>query len=480
MSLFLVLGGLLAAASPVAPAAAATPPPPPYLDPAVTGATYCFDPDSPTLRATFPARPFTPGARVDSAALAEDVRFLHQLLRTTYSGWPELLQHRTFDPDRFFESWSQKVAAAGPTVSLEEGVLAPTVAIRQALTDSHFGPDGMLAALSNDERLAFREYQAPPPEGLKVETCDALSVPGVQADTLRVAPVVGLDDARSQRVTVSAQGAGESLTLRCGTSTLELKRRPVPVRPPDPGADVYTYQPLGDVGLITLRNFKGPPEAQAQLRQFVADYSKHRRHKLLVFDFRGNSGGDDGPMYAWLDQAVRGTWFAPGEVRVQGAFSPCFHWNLLVRRQLRDGRLDTPEGRAEQQALRAKWPAPPVPSRPVFDSGRVEGHAKAPFTGRIAILVDRNSVSSGESAAEALHRATGAPRVGERTGGFVTYGNAPGFVLPRTGLAWVVPTKRNYFEAPVEGVGHEVDVYLAPEDVRRPATELLPLLRRLR
>lgn len=479
MNLSFVLGGLLAAASPAVPSIAAPPPSQTgvYLDPSTTGASYCFNPDSPVLRATFSGKPLAPDARVDSAALAEDVDFLHQLLRTTYSGWPELLQHRTFDPDRFFASWRAK-AAAGPTLSVEEGVLSPTVELRQAHTDNHFGPEGWLALLANDPRLAFREYQAEPPEGLKLETCEAHSVPGVQADTLRVARVLRADGAPGQRVTVSARGAGESLTLRCGGTALELKRRPAFPRPADPGADVYTYQPMGDVGLITLRNFKGPPEAWARLRQFVADYPRHRRHKLLVFDLRGNGGGDDGVVYEWLDQAVRGPWYGSGELWVQGSFYPCFTWNLLVRRQIKDGSIDQPDAIAERQAQRAKWPLPPRPSRHAFDGGKVEGHAKAPFTGRIIVLVDRNSISSGESGAYALQRATGALLVGERTGGFLQYGNAPSFVLPRTGMAWVVSTKRNYFESSVEGVGHEVSIYL--DDVRRPVVELLPALRQLR
>lgn len=479
MNLSLILGSLLAAAAPALPSVAAPSPPGAgvYLAPNVTGASYCFDPDSPVLRASFSGKPLAPQASVDSAALADDVAFLHQLLRTTYSGWPELLQHRTFDPDRYFEAWRAKVAAAGPSVSVEEGVIAPTVDIRRALTDSHFGPEGLLSTLANDPRLAFHEYQAEPPAGLKLETCDARSVPGVRADTLRVAPVLRADGSRGQRLTVSAVGAGETLTLRCGEKALELKPRLALPRPPDPGGDVYTYQPLGDVGIITLRNFKGPPEAMAELRQFVADYPRHRRHKLLVFDLRGNTGGNDGFVYEWLDQAVRGPWFGSGEISVKGAFSPCFLWNLLVRRQLKDGRIDQPEAVAERQALRTKWPAPPEPSRHVFDSGKVEGHAKAPFTGRILVLVDRNSISSGESGAYALHRATGALLVGERTGGFLQYGNAPSFVLPRTGIPWVVSTKRNYFDSSVEGVGHEVSVYL--DDVRRPVAELLPALRQL-
>ncbi|RKH42209.1 S41 family peptidase [Corallococcus llansteffanensis] len=479
MHLSLVLGGLLAVAAPSAPdASVPSTPRAPYLDPKLTGAAYCFDPDSPVLSSAFRRPKPTPETRVDSAALSDDVRFLHQLLRTTYSGWPELLAHRTFDPDRFFEDWSAKVAASGSTVSFQDGVLAPTVAIREALTDNHFGPSGLLSLLREDPRLAFHEYQAEAPPGLALESCDANTLPGAQADTLRVAPVLKPDGSRTQRLTVSVRGEGDTRALTCGATSLTLTVRPK--RPPQPApSDVYSYEPKGDVGIITLRRFSGPPEAEARLRQFVADAPKHRKHKLLVFDFRGNGGGNDGYVYEWLDTMVRGPWFSSGEVWMHGAFYPCFDWNTRVLRQALDGRLDTPEALAERQALGMKWPVPPEPSRPVFDSGRVEGHAKTPYTGRIVVLVDRGSASSGESAAYALHRATGAPMVGERTGGFLTYGNAPSFVLPRTGLTWVVPTKRNYFAEPVEGVGHAVQVYLDAEDLGRPVTELLPRLRKL-
>lgn len=480
MSFPLLMGGLLLATAP-APAAAPVVPTShgPYLEQRLTGAAYCYDPDSPVVQEAFRRPKPAPETRMDSAALADDVRFLHQLLRTTYSGWPELLAHRTFDPDRFFQDWSAKVAASGPAVSFQDGVLGPTIAIREALTDSHFGPSGLLTLLREEPRLAFHEYQAEAPAGLALESCDASSVTGAQADTLRVAPVLKPDGARGQRLTVSARGGGDTRTLRCGAVSVPLE-----VRPPRPSRtfepkDIYTYEPKGDVGLITIRRFSGPPEAEAGLRQFVADAPKHRKHKLLVFDLRGNGGGNDGYVYEWLDAMVRGPWFASGEVWMHGAFFPCFEWNTRVQRQAMDGRLGTPEAKAEREALRAKWPVSPAPSRPVFDSGRVEGHAKTPYAGRIVVLVDRDSASSGESAAYALHRATGAPMVGERTGGFLTYGNAPSFVLPRTGLPWVVPTKRNYFDAPLEGVGHAVQVYLDAEDLSRPVVELLPRLRKL-
>lgn len=469
MSLPLVLGGLLALA--------ATPPAPVYLDEAVTGARYCLNPDSPVVRHAFTGPRVTPEQTLDGPALAEDVRFLHQLLRSTYAGYAEYLQHRTFDPERFFESWRAK-AAASPTLTFEEGILQPLVELRQAVPDHHLGPDRWMMQLADDPRLAFHEYQAEPPPGLQWESCDASALPGAQADTLRAAPLLRVGGPRGQRVTVSVRGAGEGVSLACGDTTLALKRRPVPPRPADPKEHVYTYQPLGDVGVITIRNFKGPPAAMARLRQFVADYPKHRKHRLLVFDLRGNNGGDDTPLYEWLDEAARGPWQGGGAVWVQGAFHPCFSWNHKVRRQLQDGRIDLPEARAEREKLSAAWrPGRPVPSRHEFHGGLETSHGKHPYTGRVVVLVDRNTLSSGESAMTALRDALGATVVGERTGGFNQYTNAPSFVLPRTGLGWVVPTKRNYHGSQDEAVGHAVDLYL--DTVARPVAELLPALRTL-
>lgn len=105
MNLSLVLGGLWLAAAAPAPAEQ-----PVYLDESVTGARSCLNPDSPVVRQAFSSPALTPETKLDGPALAEDVRFLHQLLRSTYAGYPEYLQHRTFDVDRSFESWHARAA----------------------------------------------------------------------------------------------------------------------------------------------------------------------------------------------------------------------------------------------------------------------------------------------------------------------------------------------------------------------------------
>ena len=159
---------------------------------------------------------------------------------------------------------------------------------------------------------------------------------------------------------------------------------------------------------------------------------------------------------------------------MSGALTPCQHWNPLIQRQIRDGTVDTHEGRAERDRMRASWP--PGLHRPTwsFHSGLVEDQAARPYTGRVFVLVDRYSVSSGESGPWALKNAMGAVLVGERTGGLMEYGNVQTYVLPRTGIRWSLATKRKLYETPMESVGIPVDAYLP--DVAASIEQLLPLL----
>lgn len=53
------------------------------------------------------------------------------------------------------------------------------------------------------------------------------------------------------------------------------------------------------------------------------------------------------------------------------------------------------------------------------------------------------------------------------------------FILPRTGVALSVPTKRFYPTDPIEEVGLPVDVYLTAEALGAPVHELLPMLQAL-
>ncbi|MBT3221487.1 MAG: hypothetical protein HN348_20590, partial [Proteobacteria bacterium] len=79
----------------------------------------------------------------------------------------------------------------------------------------------------------------------------------------------------------------------------------------------------------------------------------------------------------------------------------------------------------------------------------------------------------------AMLSAFGATIVGERTAGYLEYTNVRPFVLPQTGLTVGIPTKRNYYDTPVESIGIPVHIYLAPHLMRKPAEELLPIIQNI-
>ena len=450
-----------------------------YLHPSeAAGSRYCLDPESRFLRAAL-RRP-APNADdlVDARLLEADVVFLREALAKLYSGWPELAQHPSFDVERHFAEWRERLRDGPGTQSFAEGVLDPSVKLRQALTDFHFGVAGWTDRLAVDPRLAFVEYQAALDAPPDLATCQATDGRTFAPGTLRVSRRLGRTGAKKW-VTLSAHDVGETFALTCGSAPLVLARRPAADPPPTTDASAaYEQRRIGNATVVAIRSFRGgSPDAVRQLEQFVADYPAHARSRLLVFDLRGNPGGDDHYVLDWLARAHRGEWQGYTELSLAGgALYPCSTWNAVVRQQIVVGRVDEPAARDERAGLRAQWSAP-RPSVQVLDPGRVVDRAEHPYTGRAVILVDRFTKSAGESAAFMLQQALGAPVVGERTGGYLEHGNNRVLVLPHTQLVWWYGTKRNYYAGSVEGVGLPVDVYL--DDTSVSIEDLLPLLRGL-
>jgi hypothetical protein len=240
----------------------------------------------------------------------------------------------------------------------------------------------------------------------------------------------------------------------------------------------YRWHAEGDTAVIRISRLGGSTADQENLEQLVRDYPKHARFPHLIFDFRGNGGGNDGYVYRWIAEAKKGLWFSGADTRIIGDLFPCADWNRVVRMQLLDGTVDGPAAKAVRAALRAQWPGHPPDQREIFRDGLVDDQAQAPYTGTIQVLVDRRSGSSGESAPWVLQHALGATVIGERTAGYSAFGDVVTVVLPRTGVPFNVPTKRNWFNTPMEAVGIPNDVYLA--DPEAPVEALLPRLAALR
>jgi len=459
------------------PAADAAPPLGVYLPKErAAGSPYCLDPDGAALRRAVAHARWEPNERVSAPALAEDVRDLHDAMEKIYAGYPELLEDPGFDVERFFDGWEAGLRAAGPTVSFANGVVAPLVALRRAHRDNHLAPWGWNGRLARRPELAIAEYQArrhfTHEELASCAFADARPLPG----TLRAARGIdasGLVDL----ATFSAQSTAEAIVARCGGADVRFERRRSSTTYAPSDAPVYAWRLVNDVAVIVVRRLFGPPADLATLRRLADDYPAHAAAKAIVFDFRGNGGGDDSYVHAWIDRAVRGRWRPPYfEIGIVGARKPCGDWNELVAAQLRDGRADLPDARAARDAYWKKAALVTPDSVQSVDLADETASAPSPYRGRVFVLADRTSGSSGESGPEMLRASIGATLVGERTAGYLEYGNIRPWVMPRTGIVWGLASKRNYYPEPCEGVGLAPTYYLAPELVDAPVEKLLPLL----
>lgn len=280
-------------------------------------------------------------------------------------------------------------------------------------------------------------------------------------------------------LTLSASGDAPGLTLRVGGREIELLPRPRPPTPSlsPPDVPAYDHRVVGDVMVITLRSFATSTAVRQQLSRLADDYPQHARRTTLLVDLRDNQGGSLEYIRAWIAQARQGEWWSHPSLEVIGALWPCDPWNLAVERQIREGTVDTPEAQAERERLRAAWSELPPVQPSHLGLGLQRGRATQPYTGRIFVLLNRQAGSSGELAALDLRRALGAVLIGERSAGTMQFGEVRRFMLPYTGLVCQVPTKRFFFDTPVEGVGVPVDAYL--ERSEQDVIDLLPSLDRL-
>jgi hypothetical protein len=447
-----------------------------YLPPSQTGGSeYQFNPDSAELRrATKKLREPKLGDLLDSRALADDLVFLRRALRKLYPGYPELLQLPDFDVEALFDQHIGRLRSGPAKVTFGDSAAPLMRELKSRINDRHLSMYGL------EPRDEYTEYQTPvTAPAPSLEGCTA---PQMSPTTLRIAPVLGLDGKRAQLLTVSARPQGETLDLTCsqGRRFTLTARRSVPREDGFFDKPAYEWRRAGNSAIIRIRRFSGRPAALQQLEQLAADYPQHRRYPLIVVDLRGNTGGSDSYAYRWVAQAKRGRWATQWwEVYPTGSFRPWVEWNQEVWAALEQNRIDDPASVARREKLRQQWPRSAAELSLQFKADQNEGEAKTPYHGRIFLLVDRNCGSSGESGAKFFRDALGATLIGERTAGFMEYGNQRALLLPRTQLLVAFATKRNYFLTPMEAVGMPADVYLPPELMAKPVEELIPLLKQL-
>ena len=207
--------------------------------------------------------------------------------------------------------------------------------------------------------------------------------------------------------------------------------------------------------VVRIRRLLGGPDDEAAIARWVESADRHFSFGRIVVDLRGNSGGNDGHTLAWVERRIKAL---PGFVRDEGWVVrgvPLGIWNAAAWREARDGRDAVP--RVLRDARHDPQPGD------TLELAREEESLSAGdlyWGGRMIVLTDRRTRSSGESSAWLLREGLTATLAGERSAGMIEYGNIAPYVLERSGLVIQLPTKRNDFGLPVEGVGFPVDVPL--------------------
>ncbi len=485
-----------------------------YLSPPLTGGSpYCLDPESEALRGSLKNLRIEDGGGLSREALAADLSFFAELLAKVYSGHAELTQRYDLAVDAFFAEWAENVRAGAGTIGFEEGFVAGFIRLARFHRDRHLAPIGGDAALHERPELRVSEFLGPaPPSDVDLGNCRVSESPTSESPlayqvlpwTLRRAQravarggrdtcpsgsakegggrTTGCGSALEPVVAVSTVGvAPESLRLECASSEHALLRRSDPVsRDADGDGPAYSAKVVGDTTIIRVRRFWGDEADLERLEQLPAEYGLHRGSRRIVFDVRGNGGGDDSTLFKWILQATADPWSQGVSVDFRAGLGACGEWNALVVEHLLSGEVDSAE-RVSQRKVAREAMQGAVGQGEVLevDSGLHQSEAEHPFDGPVFVLVDRSTASSGESVPQYLSLALGAHIIGERSAGFVDFGNVVPFVLPRTGLWVQVPTTRFFNESPQEMVGVEVDTYLDGELIGEPAEALLPVIDRI-
>jgi hypothetical protein len=250
---------------------------------------------------------------------------------------------------------------------------------------------------------------------------------------------------------------------------------PSRIRAGEPVADVDDAAPAVETGerhgvlCVRLRRLWGSAADDRLLWNWAGQSEAHFAYDRILVDLRGNTGGNDAITWDWMGPAVPAGATVPGTaIGWYVGETPLGIWNSAALVEARDGLEAVPRWHRENRHI----PRPDDDLRISTESGdEAVPEGARPWHGRMLVLVDGGTRSSGESSAWLLRHAFGARVLGCRTAGMLEYGNIVPYLLPASGLHISLPTKHNDFGIPIELVGFPVDAELDPrtplDDVAR-------------
>ena len=233
-----------------------------------------------------------------------------------------------------------------------------------------------------------------------------------------------------------------------------------PVAAVDQNGPAVEVEDQHGVLCVTIRRFFGGADDDKRLWEWARDSLSHFSYERIVVDLRGNEGGNDAIMLEWLLPVLRAGVRIPGTST--GWFvgeAPLGLWNSAALIEARDGLDAVPSWHRAHRHVPA--PGDVLQVRREGDDGPLQAGVR-PWDGKMLILLDGQTKSSGESAAWMLQHAVRGLLIGARSAGMIEYGNIVPYVLPGSGLHIGLTTKHNDYGAAIELVGLPVQTELDP------------------
>lgn len=253
------------------------------------------------------------------------------------------------------------------------------------------------------------------------------------------------------------------LDLREALGDEHIRLSGAPPREAGPPGPAVEEEVVDGVLVLHVRRLIGDRGDEARLAQWSASSDRHFSFDRIVLDLRGNTGGNDGHTFEWARRRFRAVALHVRESRWEVRGKPYGTWNANAWRVAREGEAVPPHLAASKHDPR---PDDRIELR--HEDWPLEAGDR-PWDGRMLVLVNRGTRSSGESSAWLLRLGLGARLLGGPTTGMIEFGNIAPYVLPDSGLVIDLPTKRNDYGFPVESAGFPVDGSI-PDDM--PAEEV--------
>lgn len=407
---------------------------------------------------------------VRASALRSDLPVLRFLLQKAYAGYQPAAA-RGWNWNAMFREWDAQLARDGNRLLPLKDAFAPWERLEHVQLDNHSGVAGFTAFNSGSASAQLAHAASGP--------CSALRFLGGASERLsqhdagqQPHAVQAWDGARlSPAWYVSYPKAlGTASALQCGGQTIAL----TPVAQTAAPSQTPVYQMIGD-GIAYLRLPTFTDANNEALRAVLSKASDLGKERLVIFDLRGNDGGN-------APSDILTNWFAESAIEIadsisQTGTSSCFTAGLSfgLQQQLISG-LKPPVSSGLQQALQqfvdglkgpaggdcSVQPQERTADRTLHDhTFSLHSHDRGQT--RIVALVDAGCGSDCEYMTYILANLPDTAIVGSSTYGVMGFTQPGYFVLPHSRVPFRIALSRTDAygdERSVDGYGITVDILL--------------------